>query len=54
MQRRQKVIEKQKLVRQEQNFQREMMEKQRQQREALIESPTTINHQHVIATPSTP
>ena len=49
MQRRQKVIEQQKLVQQrEQNFQREMMEKQRQQREALPESLTPNNHQHVI------
>lgn len=53
MQRRQKLIEQQKLVRQEQNSQRQMMEKQRQQRGTLIESPITNNQQHVFAPQST-
>ena len=47
-------MEQQKSVLQEQYFQREMMEKQRQQRETLIESPIKNNQQHVIAPPSTP
>ena len=47
-------MEQQKSVLQEQYFQREMMEKQRQQRETLIESPIRNNQQHVIAPQSTP
>lgn len=54
MRRRQKVIEQQKLVQQQQNVQGEMMEKQRPQRETLIESPITNNHQRVVASQSTP